>query len=207
MIYNGVDVNVSARLRNGLQVQGGTSTGQQVIDACEIRAALPEQVSTGTSAQGGIAYDPASPYCHVAPGITTRATAAATYTIPKIDVQVSSSMTSSPGVPLQANWNVPTTEAAKTLGRPLSGTAPNVIVNLLAPGQMRSDRVNILDFRVGKILRQGRHRTLFAVDLYNSLNLDTVLGYNQTYVPNGSWLIPQSVLTARTAKLTVQYDF
>jgi hypothetical protein len=207
MIYNGVDVNVSARLRNGLQVQGGTSTGQQVIDACEIRAALPEQVSTGTSAQGGIAYDPASPYCHVAPGITTRATAAATYTIPKIDVQVSSSMTSSPGVPLQANWNVPTAEAAKTLGRPLSGSAPNVIVNLLAPGQMRSDRVNILDFRVGKILRQGRHRTLFAVDLYNSLNLDTVLGYNQTYVPNGSWLIPQSVLTARTAKLTVQYDF
>jgi hypothetical protein len=80
-------------------------------------------------------------------------------------------------------------------------------VNLLEPGQMRSDRVNILDFRVGKVLRQGQRRMLFAVDLYNSLNLDTVLTYNQTYVPNGSWLIPQSVLTARTVKLTVQYDF
>ena len=34
-VYNGVDVNVSARLRGGLQVQGGTSTGQQVIDSCE----------------------------------------------------------------------------------------------------------------------------------------------------------------------------
>ena len=67
--------------------------------------------------------------------------------------------------------------------------------------------MNILDFRVGKVVRQGRNRTLFAVDIYNSLNLDTVLTYNQTYVPNGSWLIPQSVLTARTAKLTVQYDF
>ena len=208
MVYNGVDVNVSARLRNGLQVQGGTSTGQQVIDTCEIRAKLPEQVSAGTSAQGGIAYDPSNPYCHDAPGITTRATAAVTYTIPKIDVQVASTLTSSPGVPLQANWNVPNATVRQCAGAAaLAGSAPNVTVNLLAPGEMRSDRVNILDFRVGKVLRHGRHRALVALDLYNALNLDTVLAYNQTYVPNGSWLIPQSVLTARTAKLTVQYDF
>ena len=207
MVYNGVDVNFSARLRSGVQVQGGTSTGQQVIDSCEIRSKLPEQVSTGTSAQGGIPYDPANPYCYVAPGITTRLTAAATYTIPKLEVQVSNTLTSSPGVPLQANWNVPSTVAAQTLGRPLAGNAPNVMVNLLEPGQMRSPRVNILDFRIGKVFRQGRNRALVAVDLYNALNLDTVLVYNQTYVPNGSWLIPQNVLTARTAKLTVQYDF
>ena len=207
MVYNGVDVNFSARLRSGVQVQGGTSTGQQVIDSCEIRSKLPEQVSTGTSAQGGIPYDPANPYCYVAPGITTRLTAAATYTIPKLDVQVSNTLTSSPGVPLQANWNVPSATAAQTLGRPLAGNAPNVVVNLLEPGQMRSPRVNILDFRIGKVFRQGRNRALVAVDLYNALNLDTVLVYNQTYVPNGSWLIPQTVLTARTAKLTVQYDF
>jgi GTPase Era involved in 16S rRNA processing len=67
--------------------------------------------------------------------------------------------------------------------------------------------VNILDFRVGKVIRHGGSRALVAVDLYNALNLDTVLTYNQNYVPNGPWLIPQSVLTARTAKLTVQYDF
>jgi hypothetical protein len=207
MIYNGVDVNVSARLRNGLQVQGGTSTGQQVIDSCEIRAKLPEQVSAGASSQGGIPYDPVNPYCHVAPGVTTRATAAATYTVPKLDVQVASTLTSSPGVSLQANWNVPNAVAAQSLGRPLAGNAPNIAVNLLAPGEMRSPRVNILDFRVGKVLRYGSNRMLVAVDLYNALNLDTVLTHNQNYVPNGSWLIPQTVLTARTAKITVQYDF
>jgi len=207
MVYNGIDINVAARLRNGLQVQGGTSTGQQVIDTCEIRAKLPEQSSAGASSQGGIAYSPVNPYCHEAPGITTRATAAVTYMIPKIDVQFASTLTSSPGVPLQANWSVPNAIARQWLGRDLSGSAPNVTVNLLEPGQMRSDRVNILDFRVGKVLRQGERRMLFAVDLYNSLNLDTVLTYNQTYVPNGSWLIPQSVLTARTVKLTLQYDF
>jgi hypothetical protein len=152
-------------------------------------------------------YDPANPYCHNEPGITTRFTTAASYTIPKIDVQFASTLTSSPGVPLRADWNVPTAVAAQTLGRPLAGNAPNVTVNLLAPGQMRSPRVNILDFRVGKVLRYGRNRALVALDLYNALNLDTVLVYNQNYIPNGSWLIPQTVLTARTAKLTVQYDF
>jgi hypothetical protein len=207
MIYNGVDVNFSARLRNGLQVQGGTSTGQQVIESCEIRAKLPEQVSAGTSAQGGIAYDPTNPFCHNAPGVTTRFTTAATYTIPKVDVQFASTLTSSPGVPLQANWNVPNAIAAQSLGRPLAGNAPNITVNLLEPGVMRSDRVNILDFRVGKVLRHGNNRMLVALDLYNALNLDTVLSYNQNYVPNGSWLIPMTVLTARTAKITLQYDF
>jgi Carboxypeptidase regulatory-like domain len=206
-VYNGVDVNVAARLRNGLQVQGGTSTGQQVIDSCEIRAKLPEQVSGGASSQGGIAYNPVNPYCHNAPGITTRGTAAVTYTIPKIDVQFASTLTSSPGVPVNANWSIPNATVRQWLGRDLAGSAPNVTVNLLAPGEMRSDRVNILDFRVGKVVRHGRNRALVAVDVYNVLNLDTVLTYNETYVPNGSWLIPQSVLTARTAKLTVQYDF
>jgi hypothetical protein len=28
-----------------------------------------------------------------------------------------------------------------------------------------------------------------------------------TFVPGGNWLVPTSVLTARTAKITVQYDF
>ena len=206
-VYNGVDITVNARLRNGLQLQGGTSTGQQVIDSCAVRAQLPEQVSAGASSQGGIAYGPTNPYCHVAPGVTTRATLAGTYIIPKIDVQFASTLTSSPGVPLQANWAVPNAVVRQWLGRDLSGNAPNVSVNLLDPGQMSSDRVNILDFRVGKVLRYSGHRALIALDLYNALNLDTVLVQNFTYDPAGAWLVPSQVLTARTAKITVQYDF
>jgi hypothetical protein len=126
-------------------------------------------------------------------------------------VQLAASFTSSPGVPLRADWQVPSAEAAKSLGRPLSGNVPNVSVNLLAPDQMQTDRVNILDFRVGKILRLGGNRALFALDIFNTPNLDTVLNYAVnnvvTYVPNGRWLVPVTVLTARTVKLTVQYDF
>ena len=41
--WQGVDVNVIARLRNGLTVQGGTSTGRRLSDACALKAAVPEQ--------------------------------------------------------------------------------------------------------------------------------------------------------------------
>jgi hypothetical protein len=97
---------------------------------------------------------------------------------------------------------------AQTLGRPLSGGAANVTVNLLAPDQMRGPRVNQLDLRVGKVLRlTGRQRATVSVDMFNALNADTVLAYNQAFTPGGAWLVPTSVLTARTAKITVQYDF
>jgi hypothetical protein len=53
-IYKGLELSVNARLRNGLQLQAGSSTGSQVNDDCEVRAALPET-------------SPTNPYCHNAP--------------------------------------------------------------------------------------------------------------------------------------------
>ena len=46
-----------------------------------------------------------------------------------------------------------------------------------------------------------------SLDLFNALNADTVLTQNQNFTPGGQWLVPNTVLTARTAKITVQYDF
>ena len=206
-VYNGVDINVTARLANGLSLRGGSSTGERDTDYCDVRSKIPEQTggfSTGSEVPG---YSPTNPYCNYAPGWTTRYTAAGSYTVPRIDVLVSGTLQSSPGEPLAANWNVPSAVAALSLGRPLAGNAPNVTVNLLSPTDMTFDRVNQVDFRVGKILRFGTHRANIAVDLFNALNKDTVLNYNQTFIPGGAWLTPTSVLTARTAKFTIQYDF
>ena len=41
--WQGVDVGVIARLRNGLTVQGGTSTGRRLSDSCALKAVVPEQ--------------------------------------------------------------------------------------------------------------------------------------------------------------------
>ena len=40
--YDGVLVNVTARLRNGLTLQGGLNSGKTVMDNCEVRLDLPE---------------------------------------------------------------------------------------------------------------------------------------------------------------------
>src|SRR5687767_604661 len=206
-VYNGVDININARMRSGVQLQAGTSTGQRITDYCDVRGKLPEQAggfSTGSEVQ---AYSPVNPYCHVEPGMTTRFTGAGSYIVPKIDVQLAATFQSSPAEPLQANWTVSSAIVAQTLGRPLSGNAPNVTVNLLAPDQMRAPRVNQLDLRFGKILRLGSHRATVSVDMFNALNADTALTFNQSFTPGGAWLVPNSVLTARTTKITVQYDF
>jgi hypothetical protein len=206
-VYNGFDVNINARMRNGVQLQAGTSTGQRTTDYCDVRGKLPEQTGGFSTASEVPAYSPVNPYCHFEPGNTTRFTAAGTYTIPKVDVQVASTFQSSPAEPLQANWTVSSATVAQTLGRPLSGSAPNVTINLLAPDQMRGPRVNQLDMRFGKVLRFGNQRATVSLDTFNFLNADTVLTYNQAFTPGGAWLVPTAVLTARTAKITVQYDF
>src|SRR5262249_12620267 len=120
-MYNGVEINVAARLRNGFQVQAGSVTGQRVTDYCEIRAKLPEQTGVFSTGSELPMYSPTNPYCHYAPGFDTRMTGVGTYTVPKIDVLVSGSLTSSPGIPLRADWTIPSAVVAQWLRRPPAG--------------------------------------------------------------------------------------
>ena len=88
--WQGVDVGVSARLRSGLTMQGGTSTGRRLTDACELKAMIPEQGQGTRGATTSIAGgSPTNPYCRVSEPYLTSIRGLATYTIPKIDLQVS----------------------------------------------------------------------------------------------------------------------
>jgi hypothetical protein len=205
--FNGVDVSLNVRTKGGLTVQGGTSTGQNVADACEVRANLPE-LSAGIGAGlVGSNVSTTSPYCHVAYGVLTQLRAVGLYTIPKVDVQVSVVAFSKPGALLAANYTVTNAEAAKSLGRNLSGNATQVTVNLVEPGSMYGDRLNQLDFRVAKLLKLGHGRAMIGVDMFNALNASSILTNNNTFVPGGTWLQPSAVLTARMAKITAEFTF
>ena len=96
---------------------------------------------------------------------------------------------------------------APILGRPLAGSATNITVNLIEPHSILGARVNELNMRVGKIFRFGGSRANVGIDFYNLLNAATPLSYNQAFIPNGAWLTPTSVLSARFAKLSLQLDF
>jgi hypothetical protein len=108
---------------------------------------------------------------------------------------------------IAANYIVTSAVAAQSLGRPLAGATPNVSVNLIASGEIYGDRVNEVDLRVAKVLRFGRTRTNVGFDIYNILNSNPVLTYNNAFIPNGNWLVPTSVLQSRFLKFTASIDF
>ena len=114
---------------------------------------------------------------------------------------------SKPGALLAANYTVPNAAVVPSLGRSLSGNATSVTVNLIEPGTLYGDRLNQVDFRVAKILKFGGKRAMIALDLYNALNSSATLTYNPAYVAGGSWLQPNSVLTARLARISAEFNF
>jgi hypothetical protein len=185
--WHGVDVQVNARLRS-LTLQGGTSTGHVVNDTCDL---VIDNPST---------YD-----CHKAYPFQTEIRGLAIYTLPKIDVQVSGTLQSRPGPEITALWNVPASVIAQSLGRAPSGNVANVPINILTAGELYGDRITQVDMRVAKLLKFGRLRTNVGVDVYNLLNSNVPLGYVTTY--GTTWRNPNSVLDARFAKISAQFDF
>ena len=196
-----MDVNVTARLRMGVTVQGGTSTGRRLSDACAVRAILPEE---------GLVGGVTNPYCRVVEPYLTQASGLATYTVPKVGILVSTTWRSTAGPQLAANYvasNAVIAAGPQPLGRALSGGAANVTVNLIKPGSLYGERQNNIDFRLGKIVRVGRTRTQITWDIYNIINTDAVLAVNNAFVPGGAWLTPTRIAPARYFKFSGSFDF
>jgi hypothetical protein len=221
--WQGIDLSVVARLRNGLTVQGGTSTGRRLADGCGVRANLPElgsndtglatnsSVTANVNALGGGAFalSVRNPYCRIAEPYRTDFRGLASYVIPKADVQVSATWASIPGDSLRADYIVTNAWIAagpQPLGRNLSGAA-TVSVNLIPPATMWGARQNNIDMRIAKIFRFGTTRSQIGVDIFNLMNQDTVTLYNFGFVPGGSWLTPTAITPARYARIAVQLDF
>jgi hypothetical protein len=195
--WNGVDVSVNSRLRRGVTIQGGLSTGRTSTDNCQILTKVPEANLFG------------APYCHTDQPFLTQLKVLGSYIIPRVDVQISGALQSVAGPAISANQVIPNSAIAPLLGRNLSGGAANVTVNLVQPGTLFGDRLNQLDVRFGKIFKFGQTRTQVSLDLYNALNSNAVLTENTTYVNSGlnGWRIPTSIEIPRFAKFSVQFDF
>jgi hypothetical protein len=190
-MWNGVALTASARLQNGILLQGGIDTGRVTLDSCEVRAQLPETA-------------PVNPYCHTNQP-TTQVKIIGSYTIPRVELQVSTAFQSIPGPEIAATYAAPNAIIAPSLGRNLSGGAANASVNLIEPGVLYGDRLNQLDLRFARAVRFGRTRTTLQLDLYNALNVDTVQTVNNAFGP--LWQRPQTVILARFVKFGVQFDF
>jgi hypothetical protein len=161
---------------------------------------VPENTAGGLSST--------NPWCDTSTGWVTRYTGLGSYTIPKVDVLLAGTFRSDQGGALAANWVVANALIQPSLGRPLSNSATNVTVNVIEPGTLYGDRINVVDLRLAKILKFGRTRTNVGFDLYNVMNLSPVLSYNQAYSPTTTlWLTPTGVLQPRFWKFSAQFDF
>jgi hypothetical protein len=197
--WDGVDATVNARPRPGLFFQGGVSTGRRVEDNCEIVTKVD---------------NPNPLYCHREEPMITFVKGYGSYTVPRVDVQISGTYQTKPGPLVLAIYTATNAEVAPSLGRSLAGAAPNVDVHLLEPGpytttnggsgQLHGDRLHQVDFRFSKLLRFGGTRARANMDVYNALNSSAVLVQNDAF---GDWQRPTEILIARFFKFSVQFDF
>jgi hypothetical protein len=201
--WNGVDITGSARTTSGVTFQGGTSTGREVTDRCETVVKIDS---------------PNPRNCRTVMPFKTSFRGSASYTVPKVDVLLSSIIRLSPAPQLNASYNIPNTVVMEQLGHLPSGAliTGNNGVTLLDPGQLYSDRPHKqIDMRFAKIFRYGGKRIDFGVDLYNLLNENTPTGYDGTYDvtpaaglgPGGEWLRPTAIVQPRFARLNLTVNF
>ena len=212
-MFNGVAFTVNARLPQGIILQGGIDSGTITQDVCDIRSKVPEYsvadpysapvVAAGQSTSTLLLAGPLAWHCHTERP-TTQVKLLGSYTVPKIDLQVSSTLQSIPGPEIASFFTATNAAITPSLGRPLSGGAANASINLVEPGTMYGERLNQMDIRVARPVRFGRTKATFQFDLYNALNVDAVTGVNTNYA---TWLRPQAVILGRFAKLGLQLDF
>jgi len=217
--WDGVDFTLNARLHNGMNGSIGFGTGRSVVNQCAV-ATKYNQVNATTNAEAG--PDPRG--CNSVDPWQTTLRGLAAYTIPKIDVLVSTSIRSQPEALLgltpvtSASWQVPNSVIQATLGHlPPGATATgNTTIPL-------SDNVNRVysgirrtqvDMRFAKVLRYGHTRSTVGLDVNNLLNTNYATGYNTTYIYNtdntprpSGWGTPTSIYYSRFMRFNYTVNF
>jgi hypothetical protein len=213
--WHGVTLDLNARLRGGLTLQGGTTTGRGVRDTCALYAAVPELLI-------GVQTQPISS-CSVTEPWQTQARGLVAYSVPKVDVLVSvnwrsvpnaalgaGSSSASNGTSRNANAPVPSAVIQQTLGRPPANSVPNVTVNLLNPAQLFGDRISQVDMRFSKIVRFSRIRAEVGADLLNLFNTNQTTAYIETFdwaTAGATWLRPNAIVAPRFVRFNLRFDF
>jgi hypothetical protein len=198
--WQGVDVTLNARTRQGLNLQAGTSTGRAITDTCDSSLKVDNP-------------DPRN--CRSVDPYETTLRGSASYTVPKVGVLVSATMRSQPASRLTASYIVPNTVVRSILNRLPPGGLSNgttTIALLDAGNRLYADnRRTQVDMRFAKILRFADRRLNIGVDLQNLLNANYPTAYESDYtygVANGeTWNNPTSILVPRFVRLNLTLNY
>ncbi len=198
--WHGVDLTVNARTSYGVTLQAGTTTGHAVIDTCRTVVNIDSPSPRG---------------CRVDDPFETTFRGSASYTVPKVDVRISTALRSQPAIQLAANMNVPNTVVQGLLGRlPPGGLATGTTTVALLDDAHRvyaGNRRNQVDVRFAKVFRFGARRADIGVDLQNLLNTNDATAYETQYAytgaNGGTWFNPTTTLGPRFMRFNFTINY
>jgi len=109
-----------------------------------------------------------------------------------------------------ANYQMTPAQFLAATGVPLRAGLATQSTELVAPGALYGDRINVLDMRFAKVLKFSSRRLTVGFDLYNLFNSNAGTAFETVYDPvtNGArWMQPTAVLNPRAARFNAQFEF
>jgi Carboxypeptidase regulatory-like domain len=216
-LYQGFDVNIEGRFRNGAFLKAGVGATSRTFDNCNLLAAGLD-ATVAAASQGTEIYADGTNNCHREYPYRPGAGISGLYTL-VWGVHVSGTYQFSRGVQtggagpsILAAWPVTSTAAAPNpqIGRGWTG-ANSRTIGLIREGLEYGEHdLHQLDLRFSKrfdLWQQARLRLDF--DLYNVFNSSWPYTVSATYgtAGNNQWLRPTNVLQSRFFKFGGQFSF
>jgi len=213
-LYQGFDVNVDARFRNGAFLKAGIAATARTFDNCNLLKAGLDAVVTATS-QGTETYPDGSSSCHREYGYRPDFKMSGSYTLPW-NVQLAGTFQFSRGIQnggagpsLNASWAVTSAQAALSGARAWTSVASRTI-NLMREGSDYGKyNLEQLDLKLAKRFTLDKVRLRVDFDLYNVLNSSWPYTVTTAYstAATGTWQRPTNVLQHRFFKLGGNISF
>jgi hypothetical protein len=218
--YQGFDVNIEARFRNGAFIKGGVAATSRTFDNCNLGAAgldaFRDSTTQLTTGQGTEIYPDGTSACHREYPFRPDVKLSGSYTLPW-DVLFTGTYQHSRGVQtggagpsIQANFAIPSA-TAPSLGARAWTSVGSRTVQLIREGLMYGEHnLNQLDLRLSKRFSMDRYRVRLDFDVYNVFNSSWPFTVSSTYSTSpttSQWLRPTNVLQHRFFKLGGQFSF
>ena len=185
-VYQGFDVNLEGRFRNGAFLKGGVAAGKRMFDNCNLLAAGLDAVSDSPH-RGRRPIADGSSGCHREYPFRPDVKLSGSYTLP-FDILISGTYQFSRGVQtggagpsIQANWAVLNAVANPQIGRNWTGTASRTIQLIREGADFGDDNLSQLDLRASKRVGFGRYRLRMDFDVYNVFNSSWPFTVSSTY--------------------------
>jgi hypothetical protein len=211
-LYQGFDVNIDGRFRNGAFLKAGIAATARTFDNCNLLVAGSDAVPAGSNE----IYPDGSKGCHREYGYRPDAKLSGSYTLPW-DVQLAGTyqftrgvQTGGAGPSITAGWAVTNAVATQQLGRNWQSNAASRTVQLISEGKDYGKyNLNQLDLKLAKRFTVDKVRLRVDFDVYNLFNSSWPYTVSTTYTngPTSTYLRPTNVLQNRFFKLGGHISF